>query len=575
MLKLIKYLKGYTLQCIIGPLFKLLEACMELIVPVVMAKIIDVGIQNRDIQYVWRMCLVLVLFAVVGLICSLTAQYFAAKASMGFGTALRSDMFRHILSLSHADIDKIGTESLITRITSDINQAQSGVNLVLRLFLRSPFIVIGAIIMAFLIDVKLTIIFLAATLLISLIIYFIMHVTVPMYKKIQARLDTVNLLTRENLSGVRVVRAFSRQGQELSEFENASEQLMHHQVFAGRISNILNPATFVCANLAIVVILWQGGYSVNIGSITQGQLIALVNYMSQILLALIALMNLIVAFTKATASAARIQEVFDVKCSLEDNGLNELKVSNAAVKFENVCFRYAGAADNVLSDISFSVKAGQTIGIIGGTGSGKSTLINLISRYYDTTHGHVLVDNKDVKDFKLENLRSAIGVVPQRAMLFKGTIRENMLFSNANASDEQINKALTVAQAMEFVSKLPKGLDTKISQGGKNLSGGQRQRLTIARALVRNPKILILDDSASALDFATDARLRKSIRENSNCMTVFIVSQRAANIKNADMIIVLDDGCITGMGSHDQLFESCEVYREICLSQMEGLKNEK
>lgn len=570
MFRLFKYLKNYVLESILGPLFKMTEATFELIVPIVMSKIIETGIKHNDKEYILKMGGVLVLLGVLGLACSLTAQFFAAKASMGFGTALRKDLYHHINKFSHAEIDRIGTSTLITRMTSDINQAQTGVNMFLRLFLRSPFIVIGAIIAALLINVKLTLIFLVASPVIALIIYLIMTISIPKYTAIAKKTDKVSLLTRENLAGVRVVRAFSRQEEEKQDFKETSESLMKHQIVVGRISALLNPATYVVVNLAILAIMWFGGKTVYAGDLSQGEVIALVNYMSQILLALVALANLIVILTKASASSLRINEIFNTKPELSDENAKEITENNSenAVEFKNVSFKYSSDADNAVSGLTFTVKKGQTIGIIGGTGSGKSTLINLIPRFYEVSQGEVLVNGENVKDYAFTNLREKIGIVPQKAVLFKGTIRDNMRWGKADATDEEIYKALDIAQAREFVDSKPDGLDTMIMQNGRNLSGGQRQRLTIARAIVKKCEILILDDSASALDYATDAKLRKAISEQTEGLTVFIVSQRATTIKNADMIIVMDDGEIAGIGTHKELLKNCNEYREICQSQL-------
>ncbi len=614
MRKLLRYLRHYKKESIIGPLFKLLEACFELIVPLVMANIIDIGIKNQDMPYIWKMGAVLVLFGVLGLACSLTAQYFAAKAAVGFGTELRHDLFAHINSLSYAEIDQAGSATLVTRMTSDINQVQSGVNLVLRLFLRSPFIVVGAVIMAFTISVKAALIFVVAVPLLAIVIYGIMMITIPLYKKVQRGLDGILLSTRENLSGIRVVRAFCTQKREIETFaeENSSlldvqmlvgklsallnpatyiivnvatiaivwfggkqvyvgnienSSLLDVQMLVGKLSALLNPATYIIVNVATIAIVWFGGKQVYVGNISQGEVIALVNYMSQILLALIALANLIVSFTKALASASRINEVFELTSDIVD-GEYDREESNKEnmVIFDEVSMSYSGA-EEAISNISFVVKRGETVGVIGGTGSGKSTLVNLIPRFYDVTKGQILVNGENVKNYKIETLRKKIGVVPQKAVLFRGTIRNNMKMGNENATDEMIYRALETAQALEVVEKKKEGLDAKISQNGKNLSGGQKQRLTIARALVKNPEILILDDSASALDFATDARLRKAIAENTDQMTVFIVSQRASSIMQADKIIVLDDGKMAGIGTHQELLRTCEVYQEICSSQ--------
>lgn len=566
--KLVKYLKGYEKESIIGPLFKLLEACFELLVPLIMAKIIDIGIKNGDVPYILRMGGLMIGLGILGLVCSVTAQYYAAKAAVGFGTALRKDMFRHINGLSYTELDMLGTSTLVTRITSDINQAQTGVNQVLRLFLRSPFIVVGAVIMAFTIDVKLAVIFVILVPLLSGIIYGIMMLSIPIYKKAQNKLDKVLRMTRENLSGVRVIRAFSRQEEELGEFESESKSLLGIQLRVGRISALMNPLTYVVINGAIIVVLWFGGKTVYSGMIAQGELIALISYMSQILLALIALASLIISFTKASASAIRINDVFAVKSEMKEGTWEEgTELNMPKVSFQQVSFAYRGNQDS-LSEITFSVKAGETIGIIGGTGAGKSTLVHLIPRFYDTSAGDVLVDGINVREYTYSRLRGKIGIVPQNAVLFAGTVRENMRWGKKDATDEEIYLALSIAQAREFIDEKTEKLDTRISQGGKNLSGGQRQRLTIARALVGQPEILILDDSASALDFATDARLRQAIAQQTRNMTVFLVSQRAASIRYADQILVLDDGKMTGIGKHEELLDKCDVYREICLSQL-------
>lgn len=567
MRKLLKYLDDYRKESVIGPLFKLLEACFELLVPLIMARMIDVGIKNKDTGYILRMGSVLILFAVLGLICSLTAQYFAAKASVGFGTELRHDMFKHIQKLSYAEIDKAGSATLVTRITSDINQVQSGVNLVLRLLLRSPFIVIGAVLMAFTINVKLALVFVVTVPLLSLVIYGIMVVSIPLYRRVQKGLDRILLSTRENLEGIRVVRAFGMQEKEKTEFEEENRFFLSAQMLVGKISSLLNPATYIIVNAATIAIVWMGGKEAYTGEITQGEVIALVNYMTQILLALVALSNLIVSFTKALACANRVNEVFALEPTVIGGEETEGNKSDMAVTFEKVSFAYPGSKANAASELQFAVKKGEMIGIIGGTGSGKSTVVNLIPRFYDATEGTVKVDGTDVRDYKIEVLRRKIGVVPQKAVLFQGTIRDNMRFGNEDANDEEIMEALQTAQAKEVVEGKPEGLDYIISESGKNLSGGQRQRLTIARALVKKPEILILDDSASALDFATDARLRKAIRKLKN-MTVFVVSQRAASVMQADRILVLDDGKIAGLGTHQELLHTCPVYEEICLSQL-------
>lgn len=568
MLRLLPYLKDYRKESITGPLFKLLEACFELLVPVVMARIIDVGIKNGDTAYILKMCGLMIALGALGLACSLTAQFFAAKAAVGFATALREDMFAHINALSYTELDQAGTSTLVTRITNDINQVQTGVNLVLRLFLRSPFIVAGAVFMAFTIDSGLAWIFVVIIPVLSAVIYGIMLVSIPLYKKVQKKLDRVLLLTRENLSGVRVIRAFSGQEDEKKEFEENADGLKSLQLFVGKVSAFLNPVTYIIVNAGIIAVLWLGGRTVYEGSITQGQLIALISYMTQILIALVAMSDLIISATKGFASAARLNDVFDLKPDMaEGTGAREVK-GEERVRFARVGFTYAGAREEALSDLDFSVKKGETVGIIGGTGSGKSTLVNLIPRFYDATRGAVLVDGVNVREYTYAQLREKIGVVPQSAVLFSGTIRENIRWGKKDASDEEILRALDIAQAREFVSEKPEGLDTVIAQGGKNLSGGQRQRLTIARALVGMPEILILDDSASALDFATDARLREAIAGLPGDMTVFIVSQRAASIRRADKIVVLDDGEVAGIGTHEALLKDCRVYREICLSQL-------
>ena len=576
MKKLLKYLKDYKLESVMGPLFKMLEASFELFVPLVMANIIDTGIKNADQPYIWKMCGMLILLAAIGLTCSLTAQYFSAKAAVGFGTALRNDLFRHINSLSYREIDTIGTSTLITRMTSDINQVQSGVNLVLRLFLRSPFIVFGAMIMAFQVNVRAALIFVVAIPLLSIVVFGILLISMPLYKKVQKQLDRVLLTTRENLLGARVVRAFNRQQDEMKKFDEENSLLVNSQVFVGKISALMNPITYVIVNGATIILIWTGAWQVEGGIITQGAVVALVNYMSQILVELVKLANLIITISKSLACANRISAVFEETSSIEDKAGAAVLAANAGdaqeqpakVEFASMDFAYAGSSENALSQISFQAMRGQTIGIIGGTGSGKSTLVNLIPRFYDATGGRLLVDGVNVKDMPLQALREKIGIVPQKAVLFKGTLRDNIRWGKPDATDEEIYHALEIAQARDFVDSKDEGLDLMIQQGGKNLSGGQKQRLTIARALVRNPEILILDDSASALDFATDAALRKAIRENTKDMTVFLVSQRATTIKNADQILVLDDGNLVGRGTHKELLDTCEVYREICFSQL-------
>lgn len=570
MLKLFRYLKNYKKESVIGPLFKLIEACFELAVPIVMANIIEVGIKTENKQYIWKMGGVMVLLGVFGLACSLTAQYFAAKASVGFGTELRRDLFRHINKLSYSEIDGVGSSTLITRMTADINTAQSGVNILLRLLLRSPFIVIGAVIMAFTISVKLTLIFLVIAPCLAYVIYKVMSSTVPRYKVIQSTLDKANLLTGETLTGARVIRAFSREKDTEEEFRQNTEELRRLQLIAGKISALMNPLTYVIVNAAIGVLLWFGGKSVFSGAINQGEVIALINYMNQILLALLAVAILVTNITRMQASATRVNDIFAIEPSITDDGNSEVTADmNApAVEFRNVSFSYHGSDELALENINITVSRGECVGIIGGTGSGKTSVVNLIPRFYDRTDGAVLVDGTDVREYPLSQLRGKIGIVPQKAVLFKGTVRDNMKWRNKNADDEEIISALKLAQAYDFVMEKPDKLDEMILQEGKNLSGGQRQRLTIARAFVGSPEIVILDDSASALDLATDAKLRRAISEQTEGMTVFIVSQRISSIKNVDKIIVLDDGRVAGIGTHRELFSSCDVYKEICLSQL-------
>ncbi|WP_294469668.1 ABC transporter ATP-binding protein [uncultured Ruminococcus sp.] len=570
MFRLFRYLKNYKKESVIGPLFKLIEACFELAVPLVMANIIDIGIKNEDMGYILKMGGIMVLLGFLGLACSLTAQFFAAKASVGFGTALRTDLLKHINKLSYTEIDKIGSSTLVTRMTADINTAQAGVNILLRLLLRSPFIVIGAVIMAFTISVKLTLIFLIIAPCLAFVIYKIMSITIPRYKHIQKTLDRTNLLTSEALTGARVIRAFSRQQDEEKEFKQITDELTDLQIKAGRINALMNPMTYVIVNIAIAVIIRAGAGQVFRGTISQGEVIALINYMNQILLALLAMAILVTNITKMQASAIRINDIFAVDPSVSDEGNIEVKaVKNApCIEFKDVSFSYHDSEEYALENISFSVGRGETAGIIGGTGSGKSSVINLIPRFYDVSKGQVLVDGVDVKDYPFKQLRQKIGLVPQRAVLFKGTIRDNMKWRDRSASDDEIISALKLAQAYDFVMEKPDKLDEMILQEGKNLSGGQRQRLTIARAFVGSPEIVILDDSASALDLATDAKLRKAIAEQTGGMTVLIVSQRISSIKNVDKIIVMDDGKIAGIGTHRELYKNCAVYREICLSQL-------
>lgn len=580
MLKFIKYLKQFRKEVFIGPVFKLTEAIFELIVPLVMAKIIDIGIANGDKAYVLKMGGVMVLLGLVGLGCALICQYCAAKASQGFGTVVRSEMFRHINSLSHGEIDQIGTPSLITRITNDVNQLQLAVAMLIRLVVRAPFLVIGATVMAIAIDWKLACIFFIASPLVALALYLVMSRSVPFYRIIQRKLDRISLITRENLSGVRVIRAFSRQQQEKERFLEASTDQMETSIAVGKISALLNPLTSTVINLAIVAVVWFGGFRVNVGGMTQGEVIAFVNYLNQILVAMIVVANLVVIFTKAAASASRVNEVLEMEPSIISKTIMPVQEKENAPKlsFDAVDFAYPDAGDYSLTGISFEAAKGQTVGIIGGTGCGKSTLVNLIPRFYEVSNGAVKVDGVDVREYPLSQLRGKIGIVPQKAVLFSGTLRKNMQWHHEDATDEEIWEALEVAQAAEFVRKMPDGLDTMILQGGKNLSGGQKQRLTIARALVGSPEILILDDSASALDFATDAALRQAIArfcsERENGVTVLIISQRANTVRYADKIVVLDDGKTVGIGTHEQLLESCEEYREIYWSQneMEGAR---
>lgn len=573
MRKLLIYMKDYKKESFLAPLFKLLEASFDLIVPLVIAQIINVGIANRDTGYILLMCGLLVVQGIVGLVCAITAQYFAAKAAVGFSTKLRHALFNKIQTLSYSELDTVGTSTLITRMTSDVNQVQNGVNLVLRLFLRSPFIVFGAMIMAFTIDVRSALVFAVAIPLLSIVVFGIMLWTMPLYKKVQQALDRVLSTTRENLTGVRVIRAFCKEKTEIDEFDSRNNTLNHLQQFVGKISALMNPLTYVLINLAVVVLIYVGALQVNSGNLNQGDVVALYNYMSQILVELVKLANLIITITKALACANRVQSVLELSSSLEKTPEGQAEANPAKVEFRHVNLRYHGAGADSLSDIDFRAEPGQTIGIIGGTGSGKTSLVNLIPHFYDATGGMVLVDGRDVKSYDPDELRHKIGVVPQKAVLFKGTIRENLLWGNPNATPADIDKALEVSQAKEIVSGKEGGLEAPVEQNGKNLSGGQRQRLTIARALVRNPEILILDDSASALDFATDARLRKAIREMDNSPTVFIVSQRTSSIRHADKIIVLDDGQVCGIGTHDELLENCEVYQEIYQSQFAKERN--
>ncbi len=579
MRKLLVYLRDFKKESVLAPLFKLLEASFELIVPLVMAAIIDQGIAQGDKPYILKMCLALVALALIGLVCSITAQFFAAKAAVGFATKLRHALFEHIEQLSFSEMNQVGTSTLITRITSDINQVQSGVNLVLRLFLRSPFIVFGAMIMAFTIDVKAALIFVVAIPLLSIVVFGIMVVSIPLYRKAQAGLDKVLGITRENLTGARVIRAFNKQSDEIEKFTEDNEILTRMQMFVGRISALMNPVTYIIINGATIALIWTGAVRVDGGILTQGEVVALVNYMSQILVELIKLANLIINIMKSIACGNRIESVMELESSIVEQApadfaekLEAGKEQETIVAFKNVGLAYQGAEEEALTDIDFEVKRGQTIGIIGGTGSGKSSVVNLIPRFYDVTRGQVLLHGIDVKEYPVSYLREIVGMVLQKAVLFKGSIRENLMWGNEQATDEEMMEALRIAQAKEIVEGKEGGLAYEIEQGGKNLSGGQRQRLTIARAIVKKPEILILDDSASALDFATDAKLRAAIREMKDT-TVFIVSQRASSIQYADQIIVMEDGEMAGIGTHEELLANCEIYQEIYYSQFK--RNEK
>lgn len=569
MKKLLYFMKDYKKESVLAPLFKMLEAFFELFVPLVVASIIDDGIVPKDSGHIIRMCLLLLVLAAVGLTCSITAQYFAAKSAVGAATGIRYELFTHIQTLGYEEMDMVGTSTLITRMTSDINQVQNGINLVLRLFLRSPFIVFGAMIMAFTIDVKAAMIFVVAIILLSIVVFGVMFITKPLYKKVQSGLDTILGTTRENLTGVRVIRAFHQEQEEYNKFLAENEELTSLQKFAGKISGLTNPLTFIIINFAILVLIHTGAVRVSLGTLSQGQVVALYNYMSQILVELIKLANLIISVTKAMACFNRIQDVFHIEPSMKEGTKTVAAAGNTtpAVEFKNVSFTYAGGGDHAVENISFKAMPGQTIGIIGGTGSGKSTLVNLIPRFYDVSEGEVDIAGKNIQDYTYGSLRNTISVVPQKAQLFAGTIRDNLTFGCPDATEEQIEEALAISQAKEFVDTKEGRLDAKIEQGGKNLSGGQRQRLTLARALVPQSDILIMDDSASALDYATDARLRKAIQDMKRKPTVFIVSQRTSSIQNADMILVLDDGKIAGQGTHEQLLKSCNIYREIYETQ--------
>ena len=572
MKKLLVYLRDYKKEVVFAPLFKLLEASFELIVPLVVAAIIDYGIANSDKGYIFKMCGVLVLLAIVGFVSAVTAQYFSAKAAVGFSTEVRHHLFEHIQTLSFNEMDSIGTSTLITRLTSDINQTQSGVNMVLRLFLRSPFIVFGAMIMAFTVNVKGALVFVVTIPLLSIVVFGIMALSVPRFKKVQGGLDRILGRTRENLEGPRVIRAFNKEDSEVASFNEENQFLTGMQLVVGRISALMNPITFVIINVATLAVIWVGGKETFNGIITQGEVVALVNYMSQILVELVKLANLIVNVNKSIACGNRIQDIFEIKASIpntDDKKMSDVKVdeNTPMVEFSHACMRYAGSSEEALSDINFVVEKGQTIGIIGGTGSGKSTLVNMIPRFYDTSSGQVKIQGVDVKDYPIVELRDKIGMVMQKAVMFHGTIADNLRWGNENATDEELWTAVRIAQAEDVVRGKEGELDHMIEQGGRNLSGGQKQRLTIARAIVKNPDILILDDSASALDFATDAALRKALKNMQGTKTIFIVSQRTSSIRFADKIIVLDDGSIVGTGTHDELLDSCETYREIYESQ--------
>lgn len=582
MKSLLIYLKNYKKESVLAPLFKMLEASFELLVPLVMAAVIDVGIANKDEPYIIKMCLVLIALGLIGLVCSITAQYFSAKAASGFGTGVRHALFRHIQNFTFTEMDTIGSSTLITRLTSDINQTQSGVNLVLRLFLRSPFIVFGAMIMAFTVDIQAALVFVVVIPLLSVIVFGIMLVTMPLYRKVQSHLDSVLLTTRENLAGVRVIRAFNKEQEERERFEKENQALTDAQKFVGRISGLMNPLTYVIVNGGIIALIYVGAVRVNIGDLSQGEVVALVNYMSQILTELVKLANLIITVTKAVACGNRIGNILKIQPDMKEGNRilsNEEICPDTAkdggrsvkeipsVEFDHASLTYKGASGESLTDITFCAMRGQTIGIIGGTGSGKSSLVNLIPRFYDVTNGQIRIFGNDIRDYKIESLRSRIGVVLQKAVLFKGTIAENLRWGNESASDDELEEALEISQAKEFVDQKPGRLEFQIEQGGRNLSGGQKQRLTIARALVRKPDILILDDSASALDFATDAALRSAIRSMKGNPTVFIVSQRASSVQYADQIIVLDDGEAAGIGTHEELLASCPAYQEIYYSQ--------
>ena len=578
MKKLLVYLKEYKKESVLGPLFKLLEASFELIVPLVVASMIDVGIGREDKGYILKMCFIMAALGLIGLVCAVTAQYFAAKAAVGFATKLRHGLFEHIQKLSFSQMDQAGTSTLITRMTSDINQVQSGVNLVLRLFLRSPFIVFGAMIMAFTVDVKAALIFVVVIPVLSVIVFGIMLISIPLFKKVQGALDQVLGITRENLTGVRVIRAFGEEETQIHKFDHETDGLRHMQMTAARISALMNPLTYIVVNGGLVALIYVGALRVEAGILSQGQVVALVNYMSQILVELVKLANLIITVTKAVACGNRIQSVFEIPAGMEQMAADvqdDAQNLTGTVEFDHVSLRYHKGGEEALSDIHFKAKKGDTIGVIGGTGSGKSSLVNLIPRFYDVESGSVKVDGKDVREYDLSVLRDKIGIVMQKAVLFQGTVRDNLKWGNENARDEELWEALRTAQAEEFVLQKKDGLDEMIEQEGRNLSGGQKQRLSIARALVKKPEILILDDSASALDYATDAELRRSLKQMPGETTVFIVSQRASSLMHADTIIVLDDGNVAGMGRHEELLKNCEVYQEIYYSQFERINKDQ
>lgn len=570
-------LKNYKKETILAPLFKLLEASFELMIPLVVAAIVDKGIGRGDLSYVYKMGGMMILLGIVGLIAAVIAQYFSAKAAVGVATKLRQSLFGHIQSLSYTEVDTVGTSTLITRLTSDVNQVQSGVNMTLRLLLRSPFIVFGAMIMAFTVDVKAALVFVGVIPLLCIVVFGIMLLTMPMYQQVQKHLDKVLALTRENLRGIRVIRAFHKEKEEIEKFKKENESLTGMQLMVGKISALMNPVTYVIVNLGLVVLIYLGAMQVDAGHLSQGQVIALINYISQILIELIKMANLIVLITKALSSAKRIDSVFDVKSSMVEEGTEDIAEDQETpiLEFENVSFCYANAGEESLSEIDFAVYKGETVGIIGGTGSGKSTLVNLIPRFYDATKGMVRFHGKPIEQYSLETLRQRIGVVPQKAVLFKGTIKSNLCWGKKDASEEEMKEALLAAQALGFVEKRDQALDAPVAQGGKNFSGGQRQRLTVARALVRKPEILILDDSTSALDYVTDARLRRELKARKDTMTTFIVSQRTSSIQFADKIVVLEDGKMVGLGTHKYLLDHCEVYQEIYASQYQSQEEEE